>query len=337
MAESIDQDILDEAGSDSDDNETDDDIESKMSPWKKSFNELKQLMELVPNTNDLVFKRIITEGVGLPMGNQNCRIHWKYSMFLEGEEESFDTKSSTIQRAEISLEGHQLALASMRKSEEAQFIIGYQWMFRKLGCPPRIKPKADILLVVKLVDFIETGDAHACDDLSQEDRRKFHVVREKVKQMHTKALDHCRNKRYRPAISVYQSAIRSLDFCRLTDEDEQNEQQQMWLEYHTQLANCYFKAEDWKKCCSMVNELRRRNAAHVKKNLDIQVNECVAVSHIEDDYERSIGMLKKVQLQNPNNERVNCELDKMLKKKEKYDQQNKAIWTKAFSVMDKSK
>lgn len=336
MAENVDLDILDEAGSDSDDNVSDEDIESKISPWKKSFSELKLLMEPVPYSNGLVYKRLITEGVDDIMDNQNCRIQWKYSMFMEGKEESFDTTSQTIEREAISVKGHHLALATMRKKEEAQFVIGYQLMFGELGCPPRIQPKADILFVVKLIDFVVTGDAKACDDLPQEDRRKFHVVKDKVNQMHLKATDHTRSKRYRQSVSLYQKMIQNLEFCQLANEDEQNQQQTMLFEYYSQLAECYFKLDDWKKLCLMVNELRRRNAAKLNESVNVLVNEAIAISHIEDDYKRAITMMKKVQRQYPNNERVNNELDKMFKKKEKYQQETQDIWKKAFNVKSKA-
>ena len=102
-------------------------------------------------------------------------------MFFEGETTAFDfsSNSTTLQMVDLIL-GLQIAAQSMKKKEEAQFIIDYKLMFGEMGCPPRIKPKADILLVAKLIDFVDTGDENACDSLPQEDRRKFSVLKEKV-------------------------------------------------------------------------------------------------------------------------------------------------------------
>lgn len=335
MADTMNPDLLDDVGSDSDD-DYDDDNENKWSPWKKSFNELKTQMELMPNCDGLVYKRIITDGVGETMSDKNCRIHWRYSKFMEGEETSFDFKTETVERTNIALKGIHWALATMRKKEEAQFIIGYQIMFGALGCPPRIKQKADILLVVKLIDFVEIGDENACDDLPQEDLRKFHIVKDKVIEMHKKALDLIRSKQYRKAISVHQSAIRKLEFCQLANEEEQIQQQSMLFDYYLQLAECYFKIDDWKKLCLTVNELRRRNVSKVNKHVNILVNEAIAISHIEDDYKRAIQMMRKIQLQNPNNERINQELDNMCKKKEKYDEERKEMCKRIFKVQAKA-
>lgn len=338
MAESIDQEIFDDAGSDSDSNDIDDDYEGKISPWKKKFAELKPLMEeLLNDANGWIYKRIITKGNGDVMGDRNCRIQWTYSMFIEDKELAIDTSPcNRIERTDITLEGHQLALGSMRQGEEAQFLISYTLMFRSLGCPPRIPEKADILLVAKLINFLDTGNDKACDDVPQEDRRRFHIIREKVDLMHKKALNDMRNKRYGSAIGVYQRAIRNLEFCQLASEDEQNQQQTMLIEFYTKLCECYLHQANWKKVCVTVNELRRRNAAYVKKNVNILVNEAIAVSHIEDDYTRAIEMMKVAQYLEPNNERVNRELNSLVTKKQKYDQEQKDMWQKVFSLKAKS-
>lgn len=332
----MDAEIFDEAGSDYD--EDDDDYEGKISPWKKRFDELKPLMEpLVNDANGWVFKRITTEGSGDVMGDRNCRIQWSYSMFLEGREEAFDsTPSNRIERTDITLDGHHIALGSMRQGEEAQFLISYKLMFRELGCPTRIPMKADILLVAKLINYVDTGDAQAVDDVAPEDRRKFNVIREKVDLLHKKALDEKRNKRYKSAIALYRKAIQSLDLCTLANEDEQEQQQKMLFDYYVNIQECYHHDGNWKKVCTMVNELRRRNADHVNKDVNILLNEAIAVSNIEDSYTRAIGMMKKAQLLDPCNERVNRELNNLITKKKKYDDEYKAMCQKAMGIKIKA-
>lgn len=204
MAETIDDEIFDEDGSDGEVNlSDDDDADSKLSPWKKSFDELKMLMVQVPNEYGTIYKRIVVVGDGDVIGQGNSRIKWTFSMFFENEEQAFDSqpKETAIEKRDM-LMGLQLAMASMRKKEEAQFIIDYKLMYGEMGCPPRIKPKADVLLVARIISFDETGDENACDDVPEEDRRKFHVLKDKIVQMHKKALDHFKNNRYRYAIKV---------------------------------------------------------------------------------------------------------------------------------------
>lgn len=276
MANSMDPEIFDEAGSDYD--EDDEDYEGKISPWKKRFDELKPLMEpLVDDANAWIYKRIITEGNGDVMGDRNCRIQWSYCMFLEGQEDAFDsTPSNRIERTDITLEGHHLALGSMRQGEEAQFLIHYKLMFRDLGCPPRIPMKAHILLVAKLINFVDTGDAEAVDNVPPEDRRKFSVLRDRVDLLHKKAFDDMHKKRYGSAIAVYRKAIQSLELCTLANEEEQNQQQKMLFDYYINITECYLHSSNWKKVCTMVNELRRRNPEFVNKDVNILLNEGMA-------------------------------------------------------------
>lgn len=60
MAETIDQDIFDEAGSDGDDNtDPDEELDSKLSPWRKSFDELKMLMVQVPYEMGTIYVLIL--------------------------------------------------------------------------------------------------------------------------------------------------------------------------------------------------------------------------------------------------------------------------------------
>lgn len=336
IAETIDQDIFEELGSsDENDEVDDDDDDSRISPWKKSFAELKLLMEPLPNEFGTVYKRVITEGIDDVMDSENCRIRWTFSMFFESETTAFDfsVKPVIVEKADL-LMGLRLAATSMRKKEEAQFIIDYKLMFGEIGCPPRIKPKADVLLVAKLVDFIETGDENACDGLSQEDRRKFTVLKEKINELLKKMQDHFRNKRYRYAISVGQTAIRNLEMCQVADEAEQNQQQKMLTDLYIELSTCYVKAEDWKKCCLMVNELRRRG--NVNRNVTVLLNEGIALSHIEDDFQRSISLLRSAQKLEPNNELVNKTLDQVLTKQEKYRKESQEMWQKAFTIKAKA-
>ncbi|XP_055305098.1 inactive peptidyl-prolyl cis-trans isomerase shutdown [Sitodiplosis mosellana] len=334
MAETIDQDIFDEVGS-GDENEDEEDLDIKLSPWKKSFAELKLSMVQVPNEMGSVYKRIITKGIDEVMNSPNCRIRWTFSMFFEGEPMAFDSSSNpvTVQKIDLIL-GLQIAAESMQKKEEAQFVIDYKLMFGEIGCPPRIKPKADVLLVAKMIDFIDTGDENACDSLSQEDRRKFAVLKDKVIEMMKKLQDHFRNKRYRYAINVGQTAIRNLEMCQVANEDEQTEQQKFLNDLYIQLTTCLVKTEDWKKCCTMVNELRRRT--NISRNVPVMLNEAIALSHIEDDYKRSINLLRNAQKLEPHNELVNSTLDEVLAKEEKYRKQSQDMWRKALEVKSKA-
>lgn len=332
MVDRMDRDILDELGSDDNDDD-DDDLDSRMSPWKKSFDELKLLMEKVPNPwASSIHKRIIKEGRGDIVGTRNGRIGWTYHMYFENQDYSFDSVDTPKMTAkEDLLPGLQAAVGTMRKNEEAQFIIGYKLMFGEMGFPPRIKPKADILFVVKLINFTDTGDEKACDDVSEEDRRKFKVMKEKIMDLSKKAQDYTKVKNYKSAIGLYQSAIRNLEFCQLANEDEQKVQEKLLIEFNINLMECYANDKNWRKVCLVVNELRRRT--DVERNVKILYNEGIALSFIEDDYVRSIERLRKAQRLEPHNQLVNNKLNEILAKAEKYKQERAEMSRRMFKTM----
>lgn len=146
MAETIDQDIFDEAGSGDDDDDDELDEDSKLSPWKKSFNELIPLMVAVPNDYGTVYKRIITDGIDEAIGSRNCRFQWTYNMFFERDDKAFDSSvKPNAQEKSGLLPGLLVAVESMCAQEEAHFIIDYKLMFGEMGCPPRIKVRHIVL------------------------------------------------------------------------------------------------------------------------------------------------------------------------------------------------
>lgn len=331
MLDEIDEEIFADAAAGSDDEDSfDDNIEAK-SPWLKSFDELKKTMVKIPN--ELIYKRILTEGTGDVMGQKKCRVHWAYNMFFEHEKNAFsssymDKKTTQIVKYDGVLQGVWIAFETMKKGEESQFIIDYSLMYGKIGCPPRIKPKADILIVIKMINFVEIGDENACENVLEEDRHKFSVMKVKVSDQQKRANDHYANKRFNHAKKVNMDAIKNLELCQVNDDKEQNEQQNMLIELYTNVCNCYMKLEDWKKVCLMINELRR--LTNVKKNVELLVNEAIAQSKINDQYEASISLLRQAQKIEPNNKRVNEALIDMLEANKKYKEQSRNMWQRAF-------
>lgn len=142
----------------------DNEPQAKESPWLKSFDELKQEMVKMPLpiAKGSIFKRIINEGVGEPMGYKPCRFRWIFSMFYEHEKSSFDSSyydDAKIVQTSISNElfiGIYLSVASMRRNEEAQFVIDYRLMYTENGIKSDDnefirRASANILVVAQMV------------------------------------------------------------------------------------------------------------------------------------------------------------------------------------------
>lgn len=134
---------------------------AQSTPWMASFDDLRRNMVQVPQTHGKIFKRIIDNGTGEPMGRKRCHIQWTYSLFYEKEQTSFDsshydTSSIATVKNENLMVGLILAVATMRKRESAEFVIHHDLMYGKNGilCDDEIYHRracADILVCAKLV------------------------------------------------------------------------------------------------------------------------------------------------------------------------------------------
>lgn len=190
--------------------------------------------------------------------------------------------------------------------------------------------------MAKLIKFEDIGDENACDNLTKDERKQFNILKEKVIEVMKKVVDHYKNKRYRYAVKAGQTAIKNLELCKLADDLEQAEQQNLLKELYSLLSDCYLKLEDWKKVCLMVNELRARWPASISRNVNILVNEAIALSNIEDDSKRAIAKLKEAQKIDPHNERVNRTLSDILAKEKKYKEERDQMWRRALELQAKT-
>lgn len=52
-----------------------------------------------------------------------------------------------------------MAVGTMKKNEQAEFIFSPEWAFGERGCPPRIPPNAYIYFKIDLLDWVDTSAA----------------------------------------------------------------------------------------------------------------------------------------------------------------------------------
>ena len=87
-----------------------------------------------------------------------------YTASQEGELEPFDVtylRNDLPQKAYLNDEffpGFKIALASMKEKEVADFLIGPEYAFGKLGCPPRILPDAT-RMCLRIIIVIMTNNS----------------------------------------------------------------------------------------------------------------------------------------------------------------------------------
>lgn len=262
------------------DDENDDIPEVKKTPWLYSFDKLKETMTKIPNHD--IYKRVVIEGSGEMMGTKKCRIQWSYSVFFEKEEHSYDSSFFSGNSVKTSLYDELLpglwySVETMRKGEESHFIINYRLMFGELGHmlgDVKVKPKADVLLVAKLIDFREVGCANACSTLSEDELRQFSVVKEKIVDMMKKVYDFYRKGLYSRATAVNMEIIQRLQYCNTENDDEEKERTQLLADVYAKYIECCIKMEDYKRAVSMVDELGRISDIH--KNITVLINAAIA-------------------------------------------------------------
>lgn len=323
--------------------ENDEVIERKrtQSPWLQSFDELRKTMECVGNKDDL-YKKIIETGNGDTLGNlctMNCRVHWSYSMFMQGEEYSFDSShfgATTVRKTECDelLSGIWLALRTMCKGEEAQFVISYRLMYGELGtiCGAyRIKPKADILMVAKLLDFEEIGSENACQQLTPEQLKDYPTLKQQLVEMQTKMADLYGKRAYGNAIKIGLDIIETATFCEVsTNTDESHDRNEFLIGIFVTLIDCYVHVEKYEKALIMVEKLRR--LTNVERFVGVMVNQAIALGKTGDNYKEPIAIMSKAQRLYPNNELVNKTMNGLQEEHRKYTTATKSFMMKAFQV-----
>uniref|UniRef100_A0A240PJX4 peptidylprolyl isomerase n=1 Tax=Anopheles atroparvus TaxID=41427 RepID=A0A240PJX4_ANOAO len=304
-----------------------------LTPWTRSFDELRQEME---QRSEFLYKRVIKKGVGEPLTG-NKRVTIEYNGFFENEVKPFD--STTLRNtpfrfilgsAEV-LPGLDDAVQTMCVSEEAQFLISYKLLFGEVGCPPRVKPKADGLFVIKLISFTDVGDADALSKLDSKERRSYAVVKEKVAEIRNYAKD-CFKRNILPnAIHKYLEAIDTLLMCELKDEEEQKEQQATLVSLYTSLAVCYNRKEQPKDACRMVNEVRQ--ICDINQHAKILYQEGKAL-HKLGEYDRSQKSLLRAQQLQPEDESIKKALKTLNASSQKHRQLEKSIWSRALGMVN---
>ncbi|RXG72334.1 Inactive peptidyl-prolyl cis-trans isomerase FKBP6 [Armadillidium vulgare] len=161
------------------------DEEEDMEPFEK----LAIMMEDISG-DEGVLKMELGVGVG-PDIPREAQVVFHYSAYLEYADEPFDSTllRNQPQRAylneEDTLPGIKIGLRTMRTKEKAR--IPYQTpsmllvsdfgfnfsITKKLGCPPRIPPKATILYEITLLDWNDRSGADTFENLNYEQKVKL--------------------------------------------------------------------------------------------------------------------------------------------------------------------
>lgn len=325
-----------------DDDDEDDNVdiehEALVSPWTRSFDELRQLMTPV---GEHMYKRITRSGIkeqGLVP--DKARVAVRYSGYWEGQCAPFDSSLLRGTKFEFEtgwnsvLEGLEAAVRTMYAYEQAEFIISYKLLFHELGCPPRIKPRADGLFKIEVIEFALIGDENSLENIAPEDRTKFSVVYPKAQDMHLHGKDCVKRGSTRTAISAFENAIASLNYCRLADEKDEQKQTELLITLYTNLMICYNKLNKPSRVCIAMKALRV--LTHNRPSCKALFQEGRALAAL-GEYERARKAFVQAQIMQPNNKEISEEIIKMEERVSKYKKSMQEIWTRALVGKDKEK
>lgn len=215
----------------------------------------ERMVNVIPNGK--IKKRIRREGIGeLPPNMSVCSI--LYSSFLEYLDEPIDytyiKKPFQFRLGTAVLNGLNCAVASMKVTEKAQFLIHPDYAYGKMGCPPRIPENSYIRLHIELLKIIDSGPALEFDNLSIEDKKKFGTAYKTALGLVEGAKEHFK-KNIKIAIRDYNRALGLIEECNLADYSEQEEQQKLKLRILTNLCVSYNKDNIPKKACTACNDI----------------------------------------------------------------------------------
>ena len=121
-------------------------------------------------------KRPGIQSLGQVPDHATVTIH--YSLYLEYQDEPYDSSvlRGRAERYKLDdgrlLPGMELAVKSMKKKEQADFLIQPNYAFGEMGCPPRIPANAEIFAKVELIDFTEEGLAESLLAIPADERNK---------------------------------------------------------------------------------------------------------------------------------------------------------------------
>lgn len=304
------------------------------SPWEKSFDELRQTMTKLPDAE--IYKKVVKEGLGKEFTSINARVIIHYNAYLQNEIIAFD--SSYLRghpevfeiNQQVTLPGIELAVKSMREGEESQFVISYKLLLGEMGCPPRIKPKADGLYIIQLQSINETGDENSIDQISHEDRNKFAVVMPRVEEVYKKGKDCFLRHNYANAIRLFHKAVTHLECCRLQNDEEQSLQQNFIVKMYTNLAVCYLKIKNPSKTCLMCNEVRRISNMSINCKALFQEGRAL---HQLGEFRKAQDRLTQAQRLQPENTEIANELRVLSQNFQKHTDNEKNMCMKALGFI----
>jgi len=274
-----------------------------------------------------VKKRLIAAGLeadGHVPEKGSVTIH--YSLTIEGQDEPFD---STYLRGKCErhrlddnrlIPGLSIAVRSMKNHEKSEFIIGPEYAFGAMGCPPRVPASSMILARIELLNFAEEGEAEAMLSMPSDERNKtykFEDVLKVVQKEHRTGNSYFGKDEYKSAAKCYERACKLLDELELANDEEEQKQTHLLLKFYNNRGLCYTRINWPKKACLVLQDALKIDETNAKANYRLGV-----AKRMLCHYDAARKYLMKALQVKPGNAEIGAELSAvdLLIKKERDDQ-----------------
>lgn len=291
-----------------------------------SFATLAKKMENVTEDGKIK-KKIIRQGVG-EKPSQNATVSIRYFSYLEYNDEPTDIaylkKPLNFRLGTYGIEGLNIAIHSMKVNEKAKFLIGPEYAYGSLGHPPRIPPNTTFFFQIELLRFLDSGAALEYGTLTEDEKKSFVRASKTAISLMENAKDLLKNNP-KLAIRDYNKALGLMEYCQLSNMEEQEEQQKIILRILTNLAISYNKDNQPKRACSMCN-----NIFNMVKNTSLKVPAKVYFNngralYMIGEYNKAKSKLLQAQKLEPQNKEISAELLKINEKLKKQSQIEKQL------------
>lgn len=167
--------------------------------------------------------------------------------------------------------GFEMAITTMKKTEISIFGINYRYAFGPKGVPPRIPPKARILVAIELVDFFKAGTSkNVISSISEQEEvytekpLDFRTIRKLAIKEFKKGKLWSKKKEWYAASTCYGAGIELLTKYILKNEREQIRQQRLLLKLYLNQATCGLKTGRAALTCICCREALQIDPSNMK-------------------------------------------------------------------------
>lgn len=286
-----------------------------------------------------VKKQVISQGVGgLPSAGAQVTVH--YNAHLEFADEPYD---STILRGSPlryilgsgeMIAGFELALESMKKKEEAKFLISPDYAYGKLGIPPRIPPNATCRFYVEMINWVECEgvDKYYSMKMSERQECDFDLIRKVVARKMEEGKEQFNQGRYGGSSTAYKKAVKALEDYHIKNEQEEHEHQALLQRMLLNVGVCMLKMSHSAAAIHYANQ-----ALYIDPNSAKARYQKGKALRQQANFTRAKEELLKAQRLEPKNPDIATELKKLESNMERSALDEKVMYQRMFKSTPEKK